>query len=212
METIRKIFNVIYVSSCIVLAAFAAAGGAYFTGYLPERVRVEEIEKIIHVPEVEPTMDEVLDDAPKHGMERVVAEVLLHNEDGGKWRKNAIRCEWQSKFWLQVATKLAPKDPAQRDAMRCSYGPFQVAGWHAPKYGMVWSDLLDTRNNLEVAAAVFGTCKQQAQNKFKGDTWGTYRDAFRCFNGSGPDAEAYANRSMARLSQIAVARMLEGES
>ena len=210
MNTIRRFFRIVYGVSVLIVVLSAATGAAYVTGNLPEKVRLEEIEKIIHVPEPEPTLNDVLQDAPSYGIPVEVARVLLEQEDAGQYRKNAIRCEWGSEEWLAIANKLEPKDKQQRDALRCSYGPFQVAGWHAPKYGMVWSDLLNIRNNAEVAAAVWGDCKEQSLKKNVGaDTWTHYRTAFRCYNGSGPRAEQYADRAMAKLAKIALDQMLK---
>lgn len=211
MNSIKRFFRIVYGVSVLIVILSAATGAAYVTGHLPERVRLQEVEKIIHVPEPEPTMEAVLHEVSAYGIPVEAARVLLEMEDGGRNRKNAIRCEWDSQEWLTIASKLEPKDKAQRDALRCSYGPFQVAGWHAPKYGMVWSDLLDIRNNAEVAAAVWTDCKAQSEKKHRGaDTYTHYRNAYRCFNGSGPRAEAYADRAMEKLAKVALDRMFRG--
>jgi hypothetical protein len=179
-------------------------------GFINPRVKVQ-VEKIpVEVEAPEMTVAQMIDEAPRLGMPKVVAAILLDQEDGGRNRKNAKRCEWDSKEWLNRATKIEPNDKEQRDAYRCSYGAFQVAGWHAPEYGLVWSDLLNPRNNLEVCAAVWGKCKEQADKKLAGrDLYAIYRDSFRCYNGSGLDAENYADRAMSKLERLAVNKFLK---
>ena len=39
--------------------------------------------------------------------------------------------------------------------MRCSYGPGQVAGWWAPKFGGTWADLTNTRWNAWASFRVY---------------------------------------------------------
>lgn len=203
----KMIMKALYFCCCCIVLAAAVTGAAYFSGAL-KQIEVKEIEKIIEIPEDEPTLDELLAEAPKHGMPAVIAKVLMIKEDAGRYRKNAKRCEWESKEWLRIASTIEPRDTEQRDAYRCSYGPFQVAGWHAPTYQMVWSDLLVPRNNLEVAAAVWGNCLEQSKKANQKASESTHlRNAFRCYNGSGPRAETYAAEAMEILGKIAIEKM-----
>ncbi|WZO97251.1 hypothetical protein EP7_004275 [Isosphaeraceae bacterium EP7] len=191
----------------LIVLSGAAVGGLSLYGFVNPPVRVEHVQVPIEVEKRDPSMDELIEEAPRMGMEKPVAITLLKMEDGGKNRREAKRCEWDSKFWLEQANKIT-KDPEQRDAYRCSYGPFQVAAWHAPKYGKTWADLLDLRVNFEIAGVVWGNCKEAAKAK-KLSKVATYRDAFRCYNGSGPMAERYADRAMDALSDMAVTEMLD---
>lgn len=183
-------------------------GGASLYGFARPPVRVEHVQVPVEVEKPEPRLEELIEEAPRMGMPKPVALTLLEMEDGGRNRREAKRCEWESKFWLEQANRIT-KDPEQRDAYRCSYGVFQVAGWHAPKYGMIWADLLDMRNNFEVAATVWGNCFAQVKKANPGaDRYRTYRAAFRCYNGSGPAAERYADKAMAKLERMAVNKLL----
>lgn len=207
---IITLFTRLYYLSLLILIVFAIIGAGYASGKL-RKIEVKEIEKIIEVPEEDPSLEELLSEAPRHGMPKIIARVLMEKEDSSRFRKNAKRCEWQSKEWLNIATKIEPNDTEQRDAYRCSYGPFQVAGWHAVKYGMVWSDLLDLRKNLEVSAAVWGNCYEESKERNKKFSKAQHvRYAFRCYNGSGLMAENYANSAMAILGGFAIEE-LSGE-
>lgn len=209
MEALKKLLRTLYRTAIITLVGFACLGAAYIGGYLPKAVELREVVKTIAIEEPEMTREQLIAEAPSAGMPSLVAEILLEQEDAGQYRKNAKRCEWTSEDWLARARKIEPHDKEQQEAYRCSYGPFQTAGWHAPRYGMVWSDLLKPRNNLEVAAAVWGNCFEAAQKNTKNaDPYTIYRTAFRCYNGSGPRAERYADKAMAQLARIATNKLL----
>lgn len=181
----------------IVFFALLAVWGVYGMTEIardPETSTAEEPEKvIIHVPRPEPTLEDLLETIPaKFGVERAAVEAVLEKEDAER-RREAKRCEWKSKDWLRRASAIT-KDPEQRDAYRCSYGPMQVAGWLAHEYGMTWVDALDLENNIELGTLRLAQGLEIAKEK---SFYDRYWFAFRRYNGSGPKARKYADEVLA---------------
>lgn len=179
----------------------------YEQGYVDKLMESRIVTKIIEVPEQQQlSKEDLITEFAKAGCPSIVGEVLLENEDPKRYRNNAKRCEWDSKEWLKIATKLEPKDEEQRDALRCSYGAFQVAGWWSRSFGKDWNDLLYPRVNARLA------CEIMKENFNKAKTAKTleqrYWLAFRTYNGSGEKAEAYADKSMAYIKGKAAEQML----
>lgn len=130
--------------------------------------------------------------------------IILSIEDAAGQGRIAKRCEFKSEFWLKKANEITKDFPefsreVQRDAYRCSYGPLQVAGWHAPEFGKTWADLTDLRTNVIIANAVFEEAKVRGFSA-SSEPYYQIRNAFRNYNGSGPTAERYADDAMEILT------------
>lgn len=199
MKTLKRIFNVIYVCSLVVLCASAAAGAAYFTGYLPEHVRVEEIEKLVHVETPKPTFKELMKTVPAaYGIPEILVDTIVEAESGG--RMDAIRFE--AHHWdraVKIAPKNSPKDTIRLYASSvCS---LQIMGWHAPRYGLTPADLFEPENCVEVGMAILRDCLSRHKDKSK---YAQYRSALTCWNGS----EDYADRALSQLGRKLIEREL----
>lgn len=139
---------------------------------------------------------------PRYGIPPEVMAVIWSKEDDGRGRA-AVRFEEANDEWLARA-KAITKDPEQQQMYRRSYGPMQVAGWHAPRYGLTWVDLTDEETNIEVGCAVFAEAWQAAK-KVNTNPERALREAFRRYNGS----QKYADDAMQRLSSALITHYLK---
>ena len=201
-----RVLKVISFAGIIACSACALLHFGAKNGYRTAAATIKPITKIVEVEAPTPSVDELLNEIPRqHGIPREVIEVLIEKESAGR-RSDDKRCEWQSDYWLSQAKKIT-NDPEQRDAYRCSYGVMQVAGWHAPRYGLTWADLTDVRTNVEVGTAIFAACYNQAKDQqTRGISYDALRRAYRCYNGAGPRAEAYADHAMQLLTKRVISR------
>lgn len=198
----------------LFLFGLSMFGTGALLGFVRPPVEVREVVKTVEVPEPDFTFADALVMADEMEVPPVVAIVLLNHEGGGRFSGDSKRCEFQSSWWLKKATEQAAKlvkagkilkweSEAQRDAMRCSYGPGQVAGWWAPEFGMVWADLTGLKENVWMAFSIWKRAEAQAiKENPKADRWTILRVAFRIYNGSGPSAEAYADGRMGELTKL----------
>jgi len=132
---------------------------------------------------------------PAYSVPKLFVETILQKESGG--RADAIRHEPSQMSRAKSITRNA----SEQMMYASSIGPMQVMGWWAPEFGMTWNELVDVRTNVEVACRIMARCLATNQAKKKADHY--YRAA-RCYNGSGPRAEAYAQDFMRILSAKAL--------
>lgn len=149
---------------------------------------------------------------PQYGLPAVIAEVIVHLESRGD--PFAMRYE---QTWIPQARKVA-LTPWERYYYRHSVGMMQVAAWHVKLTPAVqeqlgahlaWHDLFDPHINLAVGSIIWMEAFKQTRGRLRA----RLQDAFRRYNGSGPQAQQYAVRAMrkldARLSPRELARVTE---
>ena len=186
----------------ILLASFVSIG--YWA--TPEET-THIVEKIVKVQAPEDTLDVLLDEIPpRYNIPREIIEVLIAQEDAKGQGKTAVRFE-ESPDWLARAKKIT-KDPEQIEMYRRSYGPLQVAGWHAARFQLTWVDLTNLRTNVEVACSVYRDAWDRERTTTR-DPLVALRLAFRDYNGSGPRAEKYADRAIGILQSRLTTRWLD---
>lgn len=196
-----KVLRFFTVVAVLVLMGFA------FVGAVALHQWPEPRERIVKVLKPQPTLEELVERTVAKGIPREVIEVILYQEDRRGPRADSKRCEFQSSDWLKRAQAIAKRrnlTEDERDAYRCSYGPWQVAGWHAAAYKRAdgsertWADLLDVETNWEIGADVW-LQKMAAAKREARDVRERYWMAFRNYNGSGPRAEKYADEVFGAL-------------
>jgi soluble lytic murein transglycosylase-like protein len=131
---------------------------------------------------------------PKYGVPSLFVATIIDKESGG--RPDAIRFE---KSQMERAKKIT-RNSSEQTMYASSIGPMQVMGWWAPQFGMTWNDLVDVRTNVEVSCRIMAQCMSQA----RGAKSEKFRQAAKCYNGSGPQAEKYADNFMRRLTAKAL--------
>lgn len=131
---------------------------------------------------------------PKYGVPPLFVSTIIDKESGG--RRDAIRFE---RSQVERAKKIT-RNSSEQTMYASSIGPMQVMGWWAPEFGMTWNDLVDVRTNVEVSCRIMAQC----MNKANGSKSEKYRQAARCYNGSGPQADKYAENFMRRLTAKAL--------
>lgn len=216
---IAKLIRAIKGTVFTAIASMCLLGISSVTGYVSPRVL--EIERVKHVPVEAPPADMawVLAETTKCGIRPEVVMTLISNENNGRLHGQSRKCEMKSTFWLKAATEAATamvkrgeiqqwEFEEQRDAMRCSYGPFQIAGWWAPVFGMTWADLTDVKKSTKAFCGVWEQSREYVLRTYENLTpyeeyWSTYKK----YNGDGPDAEKYADKAMEKLSEIAFAKV-----
>lgn len=171
MGTVKTIKQGVILSTTVL----AVTGAAYFAGQLPPEIK--EVVRQVHVRAPEPTLSDLLETVPNEfGVNRILVEAILVKESYGG-RKDAIRFEPGQ---MERAAKIT-KDKEQQRMYASSHCPMQVMGWHAPDYGLSWSDLYDLENCFDVGMAILRKCldKQKTGSKFE-----KTRAALACYNGS----------------------------
>lgn len=196
MGTIKKFFRILYAASVCIVVLSAATGAAYVTGNLPEKVRLEEIEKVIHVPEPELSVDQLIEEvSPAYGVPPIVLRAVIARESAGK--KDAIRYEPGQ---LARAAKIS-SNPEQQRMLASSHGYAQIMGWWAPHFNITWADLYDPRTNLEVACSILrkGLDRRKGMGKAA-----ALRGALEEYNGS----KVYADAVMRQIGESLIDRTL----
>jgi soluble lytic murein transglycosylase-like protein len=156
----------------IVFGSIAFTASWVYAGWNPPIV-----EKIVEVqPERLDLAAMVEKTAGEYGLDPLLLRAIIRAESGG--RANAIKLE---------PTHLARKDVKEygrtqdeRTMYASSFGLMQVMGWHAPAYGLQWSDLLEPSVNLKVGAEILKDCLERQSTKSKVEK---LRGGLRCYNG-----------------------------
>lgn len=195
MKALRKFMLSLYVAALSIIGVSAVTGAAYVGGVLPENVRVEQVEKLIHVERPKRTIEELLKEIPeKYGISPLLAAAIVDQESGG--RMNAIRYEPSQ---MARAAKIT-SNPEQQRQYASSHCALQIMGWWAPKYNLTWSDLYDPETCFEVGMNILANCHERQ----KGNKVEKIRGALICYNGS----EKYADVVLARIGTLLIERNL----
>ncbi len=199
MKKIKALLNKValwtrrLVAVVVVFGALYGASHAYGF-YRPPK---EIVEKIIQVPVVAPKrpVRELINNvANDYGIPPLLFEAVVKHESA--YRVNASRFE---SHHMKRAAKFT-KIPEQQRHYATSWGLGQVMGWHAPKYGLEWHDLLDPETNLKVSADILSKCIERHKSKKPIDK---IKGALVCYNGS----DQYPPRVLFSLGEILAERM-----
>lgn len=184
----------IKIASALLLGcASGVAGEKYIPLAIPKDVRIIEKPVPVHVPAK--SLKEIIEEIPpKYGIPPLLAAAIVHQESGGN--TDAVRFEPGQ---VARAKRVAPRASEHEIRMLASsLGAFQVMAWHAPTFGLRWSELLDPETNAEVAMAILRSCLDRHTNKKT--KYEQVRGGLACYNGS----ERYADAVLARLGRILV--------
>lgn len=213
METIRKVYKFIKCAlyACLLLSALVGIG-VMDEHFRPRTVRqiVEVVkEKIVEVEPPPFTAEEALAMAPEYGVPELWFRGLLVHENSGRWRPDSVKCEFQSDFTTRAARNAAARlvklkvidksdEQGHADAMRCSYGPFQVMGYNIANYlDEPYSVAIKDMRKATVAALKRSQeCFDEGRKKGLQSPRQLYWHAYYCYVGKSSDGEAAANKRM----------------
>lgn len=194
LTKLNKLFNTILVLSLVAIVIFAVIGANYASGYLDpaivEKIKEIPIEIKTFVDPFEESCAELTEEiAGKYpGIPKFIIDILIAKESTN--RKDAVKFE--AHHMSTYAAKIT-KDPELQRMYASSWGCMQVMGWHAPRFGMTYAQLLIPRNNVEVGVAILSDCFERHKNVK--DKYERYYNAFKCYNG----ADVYAKDMMSRV-------------
>lgn len=132
----------------------------------------------------------------KHRIPAVVLQAVVDQESSGG--EFLYRFEPGTYSQLKVRARMSDSEVRM---LASSHGVAHVMGFNAqPRCGVHWSKLYDPAIGLECGAKIL----RESMDKYR-----TVKDssrrvwlALRDYNGSGPDAEAYASKVMARVGAL----------
>lgn len=123
----------------------------------------------------------------------IITHAIIEEESNG--RIDAIR------FEQHVFNRLPTRDAEQKRMLASSHGLMQVMGYHAAQscHLQTWAELYDRAKNIKCGLKILS-------NNLKAAKGGTpaerLRNSLKAYNGSGPIAEEYAERIMARIADL----------
>lgn len=132
----------------------------------------------------------------KHRIPPVVLQAVVDQESSGG--EYLYRFEPNTYSQLKVKTRTSDSEVRM---LASSHGVAHVMGFNAqPRCGVHWSKLYDPAIGLECGAKIL----RESMEKYRsvGDSSRRVWLALRDYNGSGPDAEAYASKVMARVGAL----------
>lgn len=207
MNLINKLVNMI---TNILLAAFAIGllFAFMFSGrineFLGEEKKAEAsmpIEEEVVLPEDVNTTTHL--SVPIYSEQEIqeIAKKTAKSE-GVPWAvMETIILKESSPAWNQFSFRFEPhKRKELGDAGACSYGITQVLyGYHKKTCGLENPlQLYNPEIAVKCGAMVLKSCYRKAKGGYKQRV----RDMFKCYNGSGADADRYANDAMSKLDDM----------
>lgn len=163
------------------------------------RVRVQ------YVPSTQlPLPDLISHVAREYKLPAVVLQAIVLEESSGG-NSHALY-NFEPKVFAARATKDFRFQEDERRMLSSSHGITHIMGYRAePDCGVHWSKLYDP------AVALNCTAKIMRENlaRFKGDSAARLAAAYRVYNGTGPDAEMYSKRVMARVGELLFKQLKE---
>jgi hypothetical protein len=181
---------------------FSGAIASMVYGYQELKPRpIEQV--VIEVPEAQRNFNEYLrESARAYGIPESIAVAMMQQESGGK--KNAIRFEPGQ---MERARAISKASGDQLRMYSSSHCQMQIMGWHAPKYGLAWSDLYDSKTCAELGMKIMGDCVSRHKGKKPLDK---VKGALTCYNGSEEYAKAILNRIGQKLLEVHLESELKG--
>lgn len=168
--------------------------------------RTEVVRELVPITEV--SLDELIRNASaEFKLHPVILQAIVLKESAGGSDKFLYRFEpgvFASRERLDA--KFSEDERRMRSS---SHGITQVMGYRAqPDCGVHWSKLYDNAIALNCAAKIMRMnldASKGEKNHAK-----QLRTAYRMYNGSGPMAEAYADKAMASVGELLFAQLREG--
>lgn len=155
------------------------------TAILAQLTRVEVVREMLPAREIL-TKDLVTSLSREFGINPIVTEAIIEQESGGK--EDALR------FEPHVYARVRGKTDEERRMLASSVGLMQVMSYHARQTcGLAsWAELFDRANNIRCGLTVLkGNIKRT----------GKLRASLVAYNGSGPNAERYAEKILAKVGE-----------
>jgi soluble lytic murein transglycosylase-like protein len=201
MNALKQLYRTIcgIVKTIIVVGGMALAltGAIMVSGAWKPKPLIVEKEKIVEVERQERNLKELVQDIPpKYGIKPLLFAAIIERESGGK--RDAVRFEPGQ---MDRAKKVSGGNESQQRMYASSFGVAQVMGYHAPKYGLSWADLLEPETNIEVACTILKDCLDRHRDKSKVKQ---VHAALACYNGS----TVYADAVMSRLAGLLIEKEL----
>ncbi len=169
------------------------------TVHVVERVQLLDPEQV----PVEQLIDQLSADA---GLNPLILKAIALQESGGFARLDRYKHEAK----LMGMTKNVRGTEDEKRLWSGSWGLLQVIPiiWQKPCQLRSYSDLIDPKTNIQCGITILKlNLERCAHIKQPG---ARLREALRMYNGSGPDAEAYADKVMQRLADMMILSL--GES
>lgn len=208
LERVKRFVR--YCINCVVSAA--AVVGVYYVviDYYeldqPTAQHVVVSEAQAEAPKPQTLDDMVQEVAENYDLPPLLLRAVVKHESNDV--ADAVR-EEKHHYKSEMVDKAVKGYPAyMQDEMRKmysrSYGLGQVMGWHAPRFGLKWSDLLVPKTNLIVTAEVLSECRDRAKRDKHNNKQQVTRQMLGCFNG---DLKAYPDKIYAALGEIVADKM-----
>lgn len=182
IDTIKVlVFSALLISSVV--------GALTVRDFITPPERIVEVPREIEVPERPRSVDELVAEiAPRFEVSPLVVAAIIDQESNGE--RSAIRYEPGQ---VKRAQKITRNEQQQR-MYASSHGVMQIMGWWAPEFKLEWSDLYDTRTNIELGCAILRRGLDRHQGKPK---YARLRAALGEYNGS----LEYADAVLARIGR-----------
>lgn len=206
---IRPVRNFVYaiifwLFATTLMAPYIVAVTKMASGYAAQKwsdlissvTRVQIVRE--YIPAHQASISELIIQVSKeYHLPPIVLRALVLQESGGS-DQNLYRFEpEQFSRRAKIDKGLSESD---RRMFASSHGLTQVMGYRAkPDCGVHWSKLYDNSIALRCAAKIF---KQNLAGLSGKDPAVRLREAYRIYNGSGPEAEAHADQFMAKIGSI----------
>ncbi len=200
--------TIVVASHYIVLGSQFAASkvGAGVDNLIAMVTKTKVVRELVPITEV--SLDELLSRAStEFKLHPVILQAIVLKESAGGSDKFLYRFEpgtFSSRE--RVDAKYSENERRMRSS---SHGITQVMGYRAqPDCGVHWSKLYDNSTALNCAAKIMRI--NLDANKGQKNPALQLRSAYRMYNGSGPMAEAYADKAMASVGELLFAQLKEG--
>lgn len=184
-----------------------AEGGRLYEEARQRVTRVEVIREL--VPATHAPLSELIGRAAKaHGLHPVVLEAIVKAESAGGGTRWLYRFEPRVFAAREKVDRNRSED--ERRMLASSHGAMQVMGYNAEaRCGVHWSKLYDPAVGIECGAKILAEnlARHVGTKAPEERLWLALRD----YNGSGPMAEAYADRTMGALGKRLFARLVQEE-
>jgi soluble lytic murein transglycosylase-like protein len=206
----------VYASTAIVFAYAIVAGfevAKDTAGQLTEEAKAAAVERfglrevVVKVAKPEELDTEEIIEAisAEFGVAPIVTKAMALQESGGWERADRVRFEPHLHGKFKTPAGL---NEIEKQFYASSFGLLQVIwGYHGEgTCGLSsYSQLLDVSTNIRCGLTVLTNNLKDV----KGTPGQRLRVALRKYNGSGPDAEAYATKVMARIAELSYGDLLQ---
>lgn len=146
--------------------------------------------------------------AAKYRVNPIILWAVIEQETS--FGHNRLRFE---QSWKDQYSKTIPKDGWMNDIEYNMY--FTSIGYMQVSYGLwrktcdirYWDELIDTDRNIDCGAKILSDCINKTDRNSVENNAGILRSCFRQYNGSGKQAEVYADNIMRKLQNYMIVDM-----